>query len=209
MFLLRIALPDRPGALGLVASAIGAVRGDINALEVMERIQGYAVIDFTLSLPSVVLPDTLVTACSVIPDVGVLWVSHYQEGNGLRTDVDVLTRMTEDPAAAELILLGAAPGAFRVNWALVVDRSRNQVTAATDLAPELTPEQIQVFGDLSRPRTADLPSGWLDGWGETVIALAPFTGDSTIVIGRSGGPEFRQSELARLRLLTTLARIDG
>jgi ACT domain-containing protein len=31
-YLVRIALPDRPGALGLVASRIGAVGGDIVAI---------------------------------------------------------------------------------------------------------------------------------------------------------------------------------
>lgn len=209
MFLLRVALPDRPGSLGLVASAIGAVQGDINAIEVIERIDGYAVIDFTLAVPPDILPDTLVTACSSLPDVEVMWVSHHPEGDGLRTDVDVLTRMAEDPRQAESILLNSAPAAFRVNWALIVDRRQGRVTAATDLAPELTPDQVSALGDLTRPRTLELASGWVDGWGETVVAVSPFARESTMVIGRSGGPEFRPSELARLRLLSMLAGIDG
>jgi len=32
-FLLRVELPDRPGALGAVASRIGAVRGDLVAVD--------------------------------------------------------------------------------------------------------------------------------------------------------------------------------
>src|ERR671911_548863 len=35
--LVRVWLPDRPGALGLVASRIGAVRGDIVGVDVLER----------------------------------------------------------------------------------------------------------------------------------------------------------------------------
>ena len=34
---LRIWLPDRPGALGLVASRIGAVGGDIEAVDILDR----------------------------------------------------------------------------------------------------------------------------------------------------------------------------
>jgi len=36
-YVVRIALPDRPGALGLVASRIGAVSGDIVAINILER----------------------------------------------------------------------------------------------------------------------------------------------------------------------------
>ena len=40
-YLLRCSLPDRPGALGLVASRIGAVRGDITAVEVRRRLEEF------------------------------------------------------------------------------------------------------------------------------------------------------------------------
>ena len=39
-YVVRIALPDRPGALGLVASRIGAVGGDIVAIHILEREEG-------------------------------------------------------------------------------------------------------------------------------------------------------------------------
>jgi ACT domain-containing protein len=42
-YVVRIALPDRPGALGLVASRIGAVGGDIVAINILEREDGRAV----------------------------------------------------------------------------------------------------------------------------------------------------------------------
>jgi hypothetical protein len=49
-FLLRVELPDRPGALGAVASRIGAVRGDLVAVEVVEHRQGRAVDEFVVEL---------------------------------------------------------------------------------------------------------------------------------------------------------------
>ena len=49
-YLVRIALPDRPGALGLVASRIGAVGGDIVAIHILERVAGSAVDEFEIEL---------------------------------------------------------------------------------------------------------------------------------------------------------------
>lgn len=49
-YIVRIRLPDRPGALGQVASRIGAVGGDIVAIDILERSQGRAIDEFVLEL---------------------------------------------------------------------------------------------------------------------------------------------------------------
>ena len=49
-YIVRIALPDRPGALGLVASRIGAVGGDIVAINILEREAGSAVDEFVVEI---------------------------------------------------------------------------------------------------------------------------------------------------------------
>jgi UTP:GlnB (protein PII) uridylyltransferase len=49
-YVVRIALPDRPGALGLVASRIGAVGGDIVAINILERQDGRAVDEFVVEI---------------------------------------------------------------------------------------------------------------------------------------------------------------
>jgi ACT domain-containing protein len=49
-YVVRIALPDRPGALGLVASRIGAVGGDIVAINILERQEGQAVDEFVIEI---------------------------------------------------------------------------------------------------------------------------------------------------------------
>ena len=58
--LVRVWLPDRPGALGLVASRIGAVRGDIIGVDVLERGTDVAVDEFAVDLPGPDLVSTLV-----------------------------------------------------------------------------------------------------------------------------------------------------
>ncbi len=49
-YVVRIALPDRPGALGLVASRIGAVGGDIVSINILERDGGQAVDEFIVEI---------------------------------------------------------------------------------------------------------------------------------------------------------------
>ncbi|MEA4943185.1 MAG: amino acid-binding protein [Propionicimonas sp.] len=203
--MLRVALPDRPGTLGAVATAMGTVGADINAVEIVEKYEGYALDDFMLELPGGVQPDSLVTACTSVQGVEVLWLSRYPEPWGLQGDVDVLNHMTEYPERAEEILTLESPEVFRVSWAVLIDRVRSQVLARTDLAPDLTAEGIAALGPLDELRSDELPDGWLNGWSETLIAVAPFRSDASIVIARRGGPEFLQSELARLRHLAALA----
>ena len=49
-FVVRIRLTDRPGALGQVASRIGAVGGDIVAIDILDRSRGRAIDEFVLEL---------------------------------------------------------------------------------------------------------------------------------------------------------------
>lgn len=51
-YIVRVWLPDRPGALGQVASRIGAVRGEIVGIDILERGAGRAVDELAVELPS-------------------------------------------------------------------------------------------------------------------------------------------------------------
>ena len=56
----RVWLPDRPGALGLVASRIGAIGADIVGVDVLERSEHVAVDEFAVTLASEDLVKLLV-----------------------------------------------------------------------------------------------------------------------------------------------------
>ncbi|HWW44351.1 MAG TPA: hypothetical protein VN180_04700, partial [Acidimicrobiia bacterium] len=58
--LVRVWLPDRPGALGLVASRVGSVGGDIVGIDVLERGERVAVDEFAVELASIDLVELLV-----------------------------------------------------------------------------------------------------------------------------------------------------
>lgn len=51
LFRLQISLPDRPGALGLLASAIGAAGCDIRGLAVIKSEDGRGFDDVTVAVP--------------------------------------------------------------------------------------------------------------------------------------------------------------
>lgn len=51
LFRLSISLPDRPGSLGLLASAIGSAGGDIRELVVLKSESGRGFDDITVAVP--------------------------------------------------------------------------------------------------------------------------------------------------------------
>jgi ACT domain-containing protein len=51
LFKLDISLPDRPGSLGLLASAIGAAGGDIRGLVVLKSENGRGFDEVTVAVP--------------------------------------------------------------------------------------------------------------------------------------------------------------
>lgn len=204
MFLLRLILPDRPGSLGAVATALGQARADINAVEIVERGEGYAIDDFMLTLPPDSHPDALFTACAGLPDVEVMWVSRYPDNWSLVGDADVLDEMTTTPERAGEILLHAAPAVFHSTWALVVDRAGG-VLAGTELAPVGVTLDPALLGPLGTPHVTTWRAGWAQGWGEHSVAVVPLPADGrALVIGRPV-PEYRRSELVRLRHLAMLS----
>lgn len=204
MILLRVSLPDRPGSLGSVATALGAAGADIEAIEIVERGPGYAIDDVVVDLPSGQLPDRLVTACQELPGVDVRYVGQFPSGWGLQGDADIVDRMAAEPDASETILTAAAPQAFRSRWAMLLDPDGGRVLHQTPLAPDLHGPALDVLGSFDSPTHRALPDGWLPGWSETLVAGAPFPTGHVIVVGRTG-LDFIASEVARLRLLAALA----
>ncbi|HET8621692.1 MAG TPA: hypothetical protein VFM27_22175 [Acidimicrobiales bacterium] len=70
-FVIRMWLPDRPGALGQVASRIGAVRGDVVGIDILERDGGLAVDELVVELPDGALIDLLVNEVRQVDGVAV------------------------------------------------------------------------------------------------------------------------------------------
>jgi hypothetical protein len=207
-YLLRVELPDVPGSLGRVASAIGEAGGDIEAIEIVEhRHDGTAVDDVLLETAPGVMPDSLVSACNQLDGVHVLWVSRYGAGGNLFLDLEAVEEMTQNPRSALDQLVDLLPITFRADWAMRLRRvgDRIEVLHRTSAAPEHTDGGPDWF-PAKQARRLDLPEDWLQRADGTLVAGAPVDDEDTLILfGRRGGPEVLNSELARLGHLAALA----
>ena len=165
---MRVSLPDRPGSLGAVATAMGGVGGDINAVEIVEKGDGIVVDDFIVDLPPGQLPETIVTACQSLPGVHVEWISRYPEGGGLQSDLEALERMTADPVHAAETLVSLCPVVFRSHWAILIEVGDGDAAhhvlhhAGTGLTTEIAARLAR-----STAPTVDLRPAGCPGWGDT------------------------------------------
>ena len=151
-----------------------------------------------------VMPDSVVSACGTLAGVSVLWISRYAAGGNLFLDLEVVEELTGDPGSALDHVIDRIPTAFRVDWAARLRRgARNEHELARRAA-----EVVHSSGGVPK----DLPWERIDGPTRlpstddvTLLCAAPM-GPDVVVLGRRGGPEFLDSELARLGHLLQLAR---
>jgi hypothetical protein len=195
-YLLRVELPDVPGSLGRVATAIGEAGGDIEAIEIVEKRHedGTAVDDVLLEMQSGAMPDSVVSACSALDGVTVLWINRYAAGGNLFLDLEAVEDLTADPEKALDRVVELMPDVFRADWAVRVHRLQG-VTQRTGGAPGDLP-----FTELDAASRVEV-----EGDEVNLYAGARIDGNEIIVIGRRGGPEFVDAELARFGHLVGLA----
>jgi ACT domain-containing protein len=71
LFTMQVSLPDRPGSLGMLASAIGSAGADIRGLEVLKSEDGRGFDEITVAVPGTD-PSDLVEILNSIGGVEVL-----------------------------------------------------------------------------------------------------------------------------------------
>ncbi len=196
-FLLRVELPDVPGSLGRVASAIGEAGGDIEAIEIIEkRGDGTVVDDVLLETAPGAMPDSVVSACNRLDGVQVIWISRYAAGGSLILDLEAVEELTAHPAQARNRLIDLLPATFRADWGARLRRGADGVADVVHRTPA-APEEFD-WVDLERAER-------LEGDELFEIAGAPLGTGEIVVIGRRGGPAILESEVARLGHLASLA----
>ena len=203
-YLLRVALPDVPGSLGRLASAVGAAGGNIDAIEIVEHDgEGRVIDDVFLNSEAGVMPDTIVSACTSLDGVEVLWISRYAAGTNLTRDLEVVEAMTTHPERARDTLVDLLPAAFVIDWAARVRREGEgaKVLHGTPAAPNEIPEELRWPDGIDRGARIDLP----EHLGDLLVAGCSLPEDEMVVMARRGGPEILDSEIARLSHLVGLA----
>lgn len=199
-YLLRLVLPDRPGMLGAVATALGSAGADILSLDVVERGADGAVDDLVVALPAGGLADALITSAQSVPGVVVESLRPYYGASDLHRDLELVDELAADPASATALLVRHAPGVFRAGWALLLAPGPT-VLAGSAGAPDVG-DVLMPWLPLDTARRLEPDASWVpERWevlGTELIAAPVGSPDRVVLVGRPGGPRFRASEVLRL-----------
>ncbi|MEW6154740.1 MAG: hypothetical protein AB1673_12220 [Actinomycetota bacterium] len=202
-FIVRLWLPDRPGALGAVASRIGAVRGDVVGIDILERGAGTAIDELVVQLPDASVVGLLVAEIGEVDGVDVEHVRPAPDRLDARLDaLDAAAVLVEATTTTGLVheLVARACRVFETEWAAAVNVDDRLLMAAEGSPPP--PAWLAAFVAGSRS-SAPVVAG---DCGPDDAAWAQLDGTPyALVLGRKGRP-FRARER---RQVNALARIAG
>lgn len=212
-YVLRVVLPDRPGSLGAVASALGGVGADILAMDIVERSHESAVDDIVVDLPSGKQPDVLITAAETVPGVRVESVRPDPGVADRHREWELVEAIAAEPAKAIETLARMLPKVLRAGWAIVVrvgDDKEIHLLAGGGGVPNLTgvtPGWAPVDEATALdPEAYWVPEDWKTIGTEMAVARVG-SAEIAVLVGRPGGPALRDSEIARLGHLAGLTAV--
>jgi hypothetical protein len=200
--LVRVWLPDRPGALGLVASRVGSVGGDIVGIDVLERGATVAVDEFAVELASLDLVELMVHEIEEVDGASVEEVRVVAAFPDPRLDaLESAASLCEADSVPGLLetLVGQTRHEFLADWAAILDGAGVVVVVDGPTPPSDEMLGALAAGTAASPLVADGTTGPDD---LAVAALAVH--DATLLVGRDGHP-FRRRERAQLRALAQVA----
>ncbi|MBM3671265.1 MAG: hypothetical protein FJW86_03630 [Actinobacteria bacterium] len=199
--LVRVWLPDRPGALGLVASRIGSVGGDIVGIDVLERGHDVAVDEFAVRIADKDLIDLLVREIEQVDGASVEEVRLVDAFPDPRLDaLESAAVLCEADTAEALhqVLLSHTRREFLADWTALV-RDGSVVSANGGALPPSELLAALATGTTASPKVADGTTGPED----LAVAELP-THAATLLLGRAGHP-FRRRERVQLLALARIA----
>ncbi len=139
-FVVRLWLPDRPGALGQVATRIGAVRGDVVGIEILERGGGSAIDDLTVSLPDASLVDLLVAEIRQVEGVAVEEVrpvSADRPDGSMAVLTTAATIVSADARDRATTACASLRGLLDADWAVALCMDGPAALAESGAVPDL------------------------------------------------------------------------
>ena len=202
-YVVRVWMPDRPGALGQVASRIGAVRGDVVGIDILERGAGRAIDELVVELPDDSWLDLLLTEIAAVDGVDV-------------EDVRPAAESLRDPHLAALesaamlvaattvedlleLLVRHVHDDFSTEWVAVVDLEERQIREGEGPVPPAA--WLEAFIEGSRSSATEVAHET----GPDDIAWAPMPSSGlNLALGRGGRP-LRARERRQLAALARIA----
>jgi hypothetical protein len=196
---IRISVPDSPGSLGRVTTAIGAAGGDIAGVDVLESQAGRALDDVFVQVRDVEHLRAVNAALDAEPGIATIGVQHPVPPVTGHTDLELCQQVLAQPDRSVRTLVDGAPGALGADWAAVLffDASGAQegVLAVSARAPASDAVRIAAPLRLGAVRLAD-PATDRPYSGTALVPLG--TGPLGLLLVREEGVDFHRSELWRL-----------
>jgi len=203
-YLIRVHLPDRPGALGAVASRIGSVGGDVVSIDILERASGVVIDELGVGLAGDHLIDLL---RDEVLEVDGVSIESLRPVEGALPDrhLDLLEVAAElfkqrSPKALLEHLTVRVRRSLAATFAAVLDKGTMQVVASDGPTPgsgELNALVLQVMDPAED--SFDDP---LDAAGVAVARMVE--ADLVLVVGRSD-PVLRERERQWISIIAELA----
>jgi hypothetical protein len=210
-YVVRVWVPDRPGALGSVASRIGAVRGDLVGIDILERGGGRAIDELLVDLPGDDLVPLLISEVEEVDGVDVEDVRPAPEWlSDPRLDaLETAAVLVDQHSVSDLLerLVSHATHDFTADWAAIVDLDSPVPVTTVGPAPPapwlgafVAGSRASILSGAGGPdRSLRSPTGPDD------VAWADLdTANLVLVVGRRGRP-FRARERLQLAALARIA----
>lgn len=197
--LVRIWLPDRPGALGLVASRIGAVRADIAMIDVLERGNTVAVDEFAVTLADDALVPMLIREIEEVEGAWVEEVRPVETFPDARLDaIESAARLCESADVGDLheSLVVHVLREMLGEWSALIGP---ELEVRAGPSPERPVLEALAIGMQASPVVARGETG-----PEDLAGAALPDHDAVLLVGRDGHP-FRRRERAQLLALARVA----
>jgi len=197
----RVWLPDRPGALGLVASRIGAIGADIVGVDVLERSDHVAVDEFAVVIQSMDLVKLLVREIEEVDGASVEQWERVDRFPDARLDaLETVERVFDAADGPELWrhLVERVRTEFNADWAVVV-RGGCELALAGNGAPDASVLEALATGTGASPTVAAGDAGPED------LAVAPLLGNCAVLLAGRDGHPFRRRERHQLLALARIA----
>lgn len=202
-YIMRVWMPDRPGALGAVASRIGAVRGDLWGIDILERGGGRAIDELVVHLPDAELLPLLIEEVGEVDGVDVedvrAMVSAMRDPRLAALETAATLVEQTSPGALLETLVDEAEADFETTWVMVVDLDASAAVVTAGETPPVTWVTAFVHGMGTAAAVSSRPTGPDD----VACAALPRT-SMALVLGRTGRP-FRSRERRQLAALASIA----
>ena len=159
---IRVRVPDRPGSLGRVASAIGAASGDIAGVDVLDSEAGQALDDVVVRVRDAAHVRRVLDGLALVPGVSVEGVHSPEPPATGHADLQLVAQVLARPARALQTLVDGAPAALGVDWAAIVQDPGDGPAAPVLSVSTGAPEHLRGPGRVPAPAAHARAAGRLD-----------------------------------------------